>query len=67
MQSHLQHSRLKHKAVQVSVRRLNERTYSDFVVDEPVVCVLVKLLLGIHVDAIGPQLLPNLRGGDGPL
>jgi len=39
-----------------------EATHPDFVVDESVVGVLVKLLLGVHVDAVGPQLLPDLRG-----
>ena len=45
-------------------------SYSDLLVDHPVLYILVKLLLGVHVDPVGSQLFPDLhtkvgrRGGD---
>lgn len=47
-------------------------TYPDFVIDQSVLCILVKLFLRVDIDPIGSQLLSNLqaqakiRGGLGP-
>lgn len=36
-------------------------TYPYFVIDQPVVCVLVELFLRVNIDPVGPQLFPDLQ------
>lgn len=36
-------------------------THPYFVIDQPVVCVLVELFLRVNIDAVGPQLFPDLQ------
>lgn len=36
-------------------------TYPDFVIDQPVLCILIKLLLRVNINPIGSQLFPDLH------
>lgn len=36
-------------------------TYSYFLIDQSVLCILVKLLLRIDVNVVGPQFFPDLQ------
>lgn len=38
-----------------------QRAHPDFIVDQPVLCILVKLLLRVNVDPVGSELFSNLQ------